>query len=382
MKYRTLGRTGIKVSEIGMGSECLEIPDKQKAKRLVDTALSLGINFFDLYNPNPASRAIIGQAIKGKREEMVIQGHLCTDFQDGQYVRTRDIDRCRASYDALLQTLGTDYIDIGMIHYVDTVDDFHTVFEGPVIEFAKQLKDKGVIRHIGLSSHNPEAALLAVNTGLVDVIMFSVNPAYDMLPSAENIESLRDDKSYKAIDGNIHPDRDALYQACERMGVAITVMKAFAGGTLFDAKQSPFEKALTPIQCLHYALTRPAVSSVLVGAMEEEELFFASKYSTASKDERDYASALAHAPIHAFSGKCTYCGHCAPCTAGIDIAMVHKYHDLCIAQGTVPETVKEHYAALSAHASDCISCGACQSNCPFGVPIIEKMKQAAALFGL
>ncbi len=76
-----------------------------------------------------------------------------------------------------------------------------------------------------------------------------------------------------------------------------------------------------------------------------------------------------------------YCGHCAPCTAGIDIASVNKYYNLTLAQDEVPETVREHYSLLAHHASECIACGRCQSNCPFGVDIIGHMRLAAAKFG-
>lgn len=158
-------------------------------------------------------------------------------------------------------------------------------------------------------------------------------------------------------------------------------MKPYAGGALLDAGSSPFGVALTVPQCLHYCLTRPAVASVLSGAGNEEELLGAIAYCDAGEEEKDYASVLAHAPAHSFSDQCMYCGHCAPCTKGIDIAMVNKLTDLCDAQGMVPETVRDHYGVLSAKASDCIACGACERNCPFGVKIIEHMKHTVEVFG-
>ena len=101
----------------------------------------------------------------------------------------------------------------------------------------------------------------------------------------------------------------------------------------------------------------------------------------ATEEERDYASVLAKAPHHAYGGQCTYCGHCAPCPAGIDIAMVNKLYDLATMQPEVPATVKAHYGALSATAADCIACGGCETRCPFGVPVVERMEKAKALFG-
>ena len=74
-------------------------------------------------------------------------------------------------------------------------------------------------------------------------------------------------------------------------------------------------------------------------------------YETASEEEKDYASVLANAPHHAYTGQCTYCGHCAPCPSGIDIAMVNKLYDLAMMQKEVPAAVRAHYEGLSANGS-------------------------------
>ena len=73
--------------------------------------------------------------------------------------------------------------------------------------------------------------------------------------------------------------------------------------------------------------------------------------------------------------------HCAPCPKGIDVANVTKFLNLAKAQGEVPETVREHYAALKAHAGDCIACGACAKRCPFAVDPVANMKEAKEVFG-
>ena len=76
-----------------------------------------------------------------------------------------------------------------------------------------------------------------------------------------------------------------------------------------------------------------------------------------------------------------YCGHCAPCPVGIDVASVTKFLNLARAQGEVPETVREHYAVLPHHGGECIACGSCEKRCPFGVPVVENMRRAAEVFG-
>ena len=104
-------------------------------------------------------------------------------------------------------------------------------------------------------------------------------------------------------------------------------------------------------------------------------------YETAGEEERDYASVLAHAPAHAYYGQCTYCGHCVPCPAEIDIAMVNKLYDLAVMQKEVPGTLKAHYQQLTANGGDCVGCGGCESRCPFGVSVIERMEKAQELLG-
>ncbi|MCM1187566.1 MAG: aldo/keto reductase [Lachnoclostridium sp.] len=383
MNYRILGRTGIKVSEVGLGSEAFVGKDEAFAKELLDAALEAGINYFDLYNPEPYIRDGFGKAMEGRRDKFVIQAHLCSAWMDGQYKRTREMAAVKEAYDDLFRRLKTDYVDVGMIHYVDEQKDFDRVFQGQVLAYAKELKAAGKIRHIGMSTHNPRVALQAAKSGEIDVIMFSINPAYDILPPDEDVNTLFEKSTYEAPDvlSGTDPERLMLYGLCEDEGVALTVMKPYGGGALLDAGESPFGVAMTVAQCLHYCLTRPGVASVLAGAHTKEELLEAAAYSELSKEEKDFTALLSSTPAHRFMDKCMYCGHCAPCTAGIDIASVNKFADLCEAQRMIPETVREHYNTLTAKAGDCVKCGACENRCPFGVKIIEHMQKAKGIFG-
>jgi predicted aldo/keto reductase-like oxidoreductase len=380
MKYRELGKTGLNISEIGLGAEWLERHNAAEVKAVIDECETQGINILDCWMSEPNVRSNIGTALKGRREKWVIQGHIGSTWQNGQYVRTRDFHQVKPAFEDLLTRLQTDYIDLGMIHFVDEAAEFGRILSSEYMAYVRSLKRSGTIRHIGMSSHNPAVAKMAAESGEIEMLLFSINPAFDLLPSSEDMTQYFAEQYAEGLSG-IAPEREELYRICEQHGVGITVMKGYAGGRLFDSHTSPFGVALTPVQCLHYALTRPAVASVMVGYDTPEHVRAAVAYETASEAEKDYASVLAKAPHHSYgNGQCTYCGHCAPCPAGIDIAMVNKLYDLATMHEEIPATVRAHYAALAASAADCIGCKGCESRCPFQVPVVERMEKAKKVF--
>lgn len=380
MNYRILGRTGLQVSEISMGCEGLLNRPYAQVKEFVDVMEEGGVNCVDLYAPDPDFRANLGKALRGRREKFVLQAHVCAVWKNGQYKRTRDLNEVREGFEDLLKRLETKTVEIGMIHYVDSMQDWDTVSRNGIIDYVQELKKSGIIGAIGLSSHNPEVALAAVNTGLIDVLMFSINPCYDLQPAGEDIDLLWAEESYRVPLINMDPQRQTLYETCQRLGVGITVMKAFGGGDLLS-EYSPAGKALTLYQCLHYALTRPGVAAVMSGARSLEELKDSIAYADVPEVEKDYAAALAALPKVSWKGHCMYCGHCAPCSVGIHVADVTKFLNLAIAQGEIPETVREHYAALPHKGGECIQCGACDKRCPFEVAAMDNIGRATELFG-
>lgn len=381
MEYRVLGRTGLQVSAISLGCEGFMHKTAEEVRQDFDYAIDRGINFIDIYSPNPELRANIGSALKGRRENFIIQGHLCTVWENGQYLRTRQPEKFMPAFERQLRELDTDYLDIGMIHYVDSEDDFRKVFDGKIIGMARRLKDEGRIRFLGMSSHNPVVARMAVETGLIDVLMFSINPAYDLQPADVGVYDLFEAATFEQARHNIDPERERLYELCARTGVGIDVMKVYGGGDLLSDTNSPFGKAMTPVQAIDYALTRPGVAAVMIGVRNIAELDSALAWCGASVSEKDYAAVMSGLDRFSWAGHCMYCGHCAPCSARIDIASVNKFYNLTVAQGEIPETVREHYKALEHHASECLACGACEKRCPFGVEIIKGMKLAADRFG-
>ena len=379
MQYRNLGKTGLKVSEIGFGGEWLERHDEEHSVELIRYAGEKGINIIDCWMPDPKSRDIIGKGMEGNREKWIVQGHIGSTYQNGQYVRSRDLKHVVPAFEDILKRMKTDYIDLGMIHYIDSEEDWNKSMNTDYIRYIHELHEAGVIRHIGLSTHNPRMAKRAIETGFVEMILFSINPAFDMHPATENLDDMFGE--YESGLSGIDQERAEMYHLCEEKEVGITVMKGFFGGRLFDEKTSPFGKAFTPCQLIHYALTRPGVSSILAGYDTKEQIDAAIAYETATDDEKDYASVIASAPLHSYNGQCTYCGHCKPCPVNIDIAMVNKFYDLAVMQPEVPESVREHYKALGTTASACIGCQGCESRCPFGVKVADRMIKTAELFG-
>ncbi len=387
MRYRILGRTGMSVSEVGLGCEHLEGKPFSAVDAVIQAALNCGINVLDVFMPEPQVRSDIGRALRGRRKDVCIQGHIGAAWVDGQATRVRDIKRSRAAFDDLLQRLDTDWIDLGMIHFVDTEADWQAIFESETIDFVMDLKQRGVIRAVGLSSHHPVIARKAVETGLVDVLMFSVNPAFDLLPADIPLDSHFSPQAYdQHRRWELDSSRARLYASCEARQVGMTIMKGLAAGRLLRPELSPFGTPMSVHQCIHYGLQRPAAASVLVGCRTPEEVHEAAAYIDAPPAALDYAQLLESGRLHLRMDQCMYCNHCLPCPEAIDIAAVMKYIDLAEVgvldrgTGTVPHTVAEHYRSLEQTAKDCSRCGACERRCPFGVPVMARMDEGIRLF--
>jgi predicted aldo/keto reductase-like oxidoreductase len=384
MQYRPIGNTGISASIIGLGTEHLDNKPPATVDEVIGTALEQGINMMDLFMPGEAVRTNIDKALAGKRDRVHIQGHIgSTDIKE-QYDVSRDLGICKKYFENLLRCLHTDYIDFGMLFFIDSEKSFTQVFEGEILKYAQELKKQGTIRAIGASSHNPIIARRMVETGILDLLMFSINPAFDMAPRGVNVLDRLNEQGNNPFgyEKNLDSDRATLYRLCEQRGVGITVMKTLGAGKLLSKEHTPFPRELTVGQCIHYALTRPAVVSTLIGCSSAAQVHEAVGYLDMDDTARDY-SGIIEQYQGSFKGNCVYCNHCLPCPRGINIADVNKYLDIAaLDEKAVPPSIVQHYKALNSHGSDCIACGSCEERCPFSVSVIKNMERAAALFGV
>lgn len=377
MAYRPLGNTGLNVSEISIGCGGFAKLDSAGSMALMDMAIDSGMNYIDLYDANPTTRSNIGYALQGRRDKMIIQGHIGTVWADGQHKRTRDLEETKAGFEDLLERLGTDYIEVGMIHITDSPEEWNELEGSPFLDYVFQLKKEGKIKHIGVSSHNAEVALMAAKCGWIEVIMFSLNPAFDRLKGG----AIPWDKgAFDNLQAGIDPVRVEFYDYCATHHIGVTVMKTFGGGgRLLDAKTSQLGVAYTPEQCIAYCLAKPCISTCILGVDNLEELSTDLHWLRATDQEKDFTTAISPAESEK-DGQCTYCGHCSPCPQGIAIAKVNELLDKAETDGLTTQ-LQEEYDQLEHHASECTHCGGCMTRCPWGVDVPARMDRAKELFG-
>jgi predicted aldo/keto reductase-like oxidoreductase len=381
MRYRRLGKTGVEVGIVGLGAEYLEHSSKETVVSVVDEAISNGVNYIDLFMASPGVRDNFGIALKNRRYQVMIAGHLGSAFGDGQYYRTRDLDISESFFHDLLNRLQTDYIDVLMLHYVDEPDEYDVIFKsGEFLKLAQRLKGEGKARFIGMSSHRMPSSLKAVKSGYIDVLMYPVNPVFDTLSGSLSLEETLDEKwsdQSQKPQTKLKIERRELYQACAAYDVGIIAMKPYAAGRLFNPSNAS-GIVLTPVQCLHYALSQPGVCTVVPGCKDVGEMKAAIAYLDASDEERDY-SLINASSFWKLQGSCMYCNHCLPCPVGIDIGTITRLAD--IANYKTSSIITSQYESLATLASECTQCGVCMERCPFDVDVTSNMINAAEVFG-
>ena len=363
MEYRIHPKTGDKISIIGLGTgPIFEAPEKEGVAAL-SYAYENGINYADFATAGAKTFTYAGKAFESVRKDMFYQVHFGADYETGEYGWTTDLETVKRQVDWQLKELRTDYIDYGFIHCLDELSDWEAYRKNGVLDYLLEMKKAGVVHHIGLSSHTPELINTILDSGLVEQLMFSINPGYDY----------QQGEFAKGSAG----ERMELYRRCEALGIGISVMKPYSGGQLLDEKTSPFGKALTKYQCIQYALDKPGVLTVLPGVRDLSDVKELLGFLDAAPEEKDYSVIGTFTPKD-ITGTCVYCNHCRPCPVGLNIGLINKYYDLAVIGDSL---ARDHYEKLDRKASDCISCGHCDRRCPFKVAQSERMKDIAKYFG-
>lgn len=364
MKTRTLGRTGLHVGEIGLGLEYLEGKPESVVVDTIRTAYDGGVTYFDVIFSFKDYLKNLSKAFEGIRENIVLAAHIGSGEKKGKYRRTRKLDECRMYFDRVLETLDTPYIDVGFLHFVSP-NEYEQVFEpGKIMDIALEYRQRGIIRHIAMSTHDPFFSMKIINEYDIDVLMIQVN-----------------------VLGHTRPGMNELLKLCIEKDVGLVAMKPYAGGRLLRANKTVYlkessvgrkggkkkmPKEITPLQCLHYVLSQPAVSTVVPGPSSAEEIREVLGYSEMEKDSLDFAPLLEFFNEYQ-NGACVYCNHCLPCPADINIGEMLRFFDSYgdSADGEARNT----YKTLEQPASACIECGNCEERCPFSVPVISLMRR-------
>ena len=334
MEYRELGRTGLKISRLGFGGIPIQRIDEEGTKALMRDMMAAGVNYIDTARGYTVSESYLGYALEGIREHFV----LATKSM----ARTKEA--MAADIDISLKNLRTDHIDLYQVHNPTPEQLEQVCAPGGALEALLEAKAAGKIGHIGITAHSLVTFEKALELPWVETVMFPYNI--------------------------VESQGEKLMAECTRKGVGFIVMKPLAGGAIEDAAVA-----------LRYILTNPDVTVVIPGMAEKEELArniaACSDTSPLTYEERAKILEIRNQLDTNF---CRRCNYCAPCAVGINIPGIF------IADGYLNRYgLKEYgwlrYNSFSVKASACIGCGACESRCPYNLPIRKMLKTVVEHFG-
>lgn len=164
VEYRNMPHGGGKISTIGIGAGSLHESRPQEIKDIISYGMEHGINLIDTVMYDSSAVEPIEQALKGQRDEMIMQMHLGAVYPKGTYSRTRVLSKLKRGFEQELKKYGTDYADIGIIHCVDEVRDFEKIISNGIFDYARKLKKDGTIRYLGFSSHSADICRRFIET--------------------------------------------------------------------------------------------------------------------------------------------------------------------------------------------------------------------------
>lgn len=376
MKYRILGRTGLIVSEMGVGSTYFLNKNAEEMTSIVSEAINNGINYFDsflYYNQT----AFVSEIIKSNRKKLILAGHLGMEMIKDDYIILRDKKKSYDAFIEYLKQLKVDDVDIIYIHNVSTKEAKSIFADGGLVDLAYQLKEEGYGRYIGISTHDTETCKLAIESDRIDVIMYPIN--------------LLSHTSKGKIDIN---------RLCQEKNIGLVAMKPFAGGKLMQNNMTIYhqeknnwsriseitweklverKEAVSPLKCISYVLNQPGVSCVVPGVSKVNELKDNLRYFNTTDEELDYSELMLEFKDYV-SGHCVYCNHCLPCPVGIDVGNLNRLMDVALNNINASERKNELLNEIQKIFDECIRCGGCSSRCPFGVDVVSKIDNFFTLY--
>ena len=336
MNYVSLGNTGLKVSQVSFGGIPIQRADAANTMAVVDALEARGINFIDTARGYTVSEEYLGAALEGRREKFIIATKSMSRDAEGM---TRDIG-------ISLSNLRTDYIDLYQIHNLPE-KDFDKVFgTGGAYEALCDAKAAGKVRHIGATAHNADVLRRLVEEygDKIETLMFP----------------------YNIVETQGHD----ILAAARKKGIGTIAMKPMAGGNLDDWNLA-----------LRFIAAAGVIDVSIPGMGSVEEVHrnadAADGFSLLTAEELAQCDAIRKELGSEF---CRRCGYCAPCTVGIDIPSNFLMSNYRRKYG-LSDWAVSRYQGLAHHAGECIGCGACESRCPYELPIRKMLARVADEFG-
>ena len=334
MEYRILGKTGLRVSRIGFGGIPIQRIDAEGTRALMQALVEKGVNYIDTARGYTVSEKYLGYGLEGIRDKFV----LATKSM------SRDKESMARDIEISLANLRTDYIDLYQLHN-PKLEELDVIFsENGAIQALRQAKAEGKIGHIGITAHSAAVFEKALEYDEIETVMFPYNI--------------------------VESQGEELIARCREKNVGFICMKPLAGGAIEDGRLA-----------LRYILANDNVTVAIPGMAEVKELEqnLAAAEDTSSLTEEEKA---AFEKVRAELGQnfCRRCNYCAPCAAGINIPSVFLFQGYLRRYG-LAGWARERYATLPVKASACVQCGACETRCPYQLPIRQMMAEAAKDFG-
>ena len=333
MEYRILGKTGLRISRIGFGGIPIQRIDAEGTKELIRYLHAAGVNYIDTARSYTVSEEYLGYALEGIRQDFVLATKSPALTKE---TMAKDIETS-------LKNLRTDYIDLYQIHNPSAEGLEKILAPGGALEALQEAKAAGKIGHIGITLHPVELFKQALDFEWAETIMFPYNL----------VETQAED----------------LIRVCTERNIGFIDMKPLAGGAIDDAALA-----------LRFVTANPDVTVVIPGmsTIEEAEQNLAAVNNTAPITGEELAK-IQNIRDELGTQFCRRCNYCAPCAAGISIYvqfLLEGYYT----RYNLKEWATARYNAQEKTASDCMGCGACETRCPYNLPIRDMMKKVAKVF--